>query len=580
MKKWMTWVIALLAIAGVAVGAYYLIQSRAKTTATTSTAQTYTQTIAVTQGNITASLSPTGQLTAIKSASLSFNVPSSPVTEILVKAGQVVKQGDVLARVDTEDMQRTADQAEADLLTAQDALDTLVAGTTELDMLKLQQAVAQAQTTLAQAKQDQQDLLNPDLAKLQRAVRDAQYELDSARLNLSVAKINTAVGKTVRDLQYTVSWNERNVRDIAAKKPWATGAASASNSGQAGANSTQAITLAPGPGGSRAPSVEPMTLAEAQQALSDAQQQLALAQLNASATLTSAQNRVTQAETSLADAKTKLAEAQAGPDAVAKLQAENAITQADYKLAKAQDDLKTAQAGADPKKVTLAQARVDAAKATLAQAQASLDNAALKAPFDGSIVSIGVEVGDSVSTNQTAMTMADLTQFQVLAYIDETKISEVKVGQQARMTFDAFPGQTFQGKVLEVPIQGTLSNNVVTYEVPLSLENPEKLTLKPGLTANVTLVLGSKQNALLLPALAVKLTTDGYVVELQDAGGATTQTPVQVGLNNGTYVEIVRGLNAGDKVVATYAQSTSTAQQFNVSGRNGGILSIFGGGPR
>jgi len=495
------------------------------------------------------------------------------VKEINVKAGQTVKQGDILGAVDTTNLQRTADQAEADLLSAQDELNTLLKGTSELDMLRLQLAVAQAETALAQARKTKADLLKPDLAKLQRAVRNAEYDLEVARLNLELAKINTSVGKTVRDLQYAVAWHERNVRDIAAKRP---GSSSAAASQSASANLLQAAS----PAGFGRPSPEPMTLEEAQKALADARQQLALAELNAAVTLANAQNRVTTAEKSLATAKENLANALAGPDAVALLQADSAIVQAEYKLAKAQDDLKTAQAGPNPKKVELAQAKVAAAKATLAQAQTALNNAVLKAPFAGVIISVKVKVGDDVSASRVAFTLADLTQFQVVAYVDETKISQVKVGQPARITFDALPGQTFKGEVLEVPIQGTLSQNVVNYAVTLKLENPQGLTLKPGLTANVTISLGSKQNVLLLPAYAVSQTADGMVVQLQESNGATTPAVVETGLNNGSYVEIVRGLNEGDKVVATYTQPQQQTQQRQGGAAAGGNIMIFGAGRR
>ena len=156
---------------------------------------------------------------------------------------------------------------------------------------------------------------------------------------------------------------------------------------------------------------------------------------------------------------------------------------------------------------------------------------------------------------------------RVRAYVDETKITQVQVGQEARITFDAFPGVTFRGVVLEVPVEGALQGNVVTYEVPMSLEPAEGVSLKPGMTANIKIETASKQNVLRLPAYAISQSSEGWVVNVQDAGGTITQALVQIGISDGTYVEIVRGLNEGDVVVAQL-QEQQQQQQFGFGGGN------------
>jgi HlyD family secretion protein len=256
------------------------------------------------------------------------------------------------------------------------------------------------------------------------------------------------------------------------------------------------------------------------------------------------------------------------------LQIRNRVAQAEYNLAKAEDSLATALAGPDAKAVQLAQARYDAAKATLDKAQATLDSATMVAPFDGTVVSVGAEIGDEVSSNVKVVTLADLTNLQVLASVDETDISNVQVGQDAQITFDAFTGRTFVGKVLEVPLEGRLSQNVVTYEVRLSLDGAQDVALRPGMTANVKIVVGRKQNVLLVPVLAVQQSDDGDVVMVQDsAQGAAVATRVQIGLNDGTYAEVVRGLNEGDQIVVEYASTTQQQQ-----GGFGGLGVMISGG--
>jgi len=165
------------------------------------------------------------------------------------------------------------------------------------------------------------------------------------------------------------------------------------------------------------------------------------------------------------------------------------------------------------------------------------------------------------------VTLADLSGLEVLASVDETDISQVKVGQEAQITFDAISGRTFRGKVLEVPLEGTLSSSVVSYQVRLSLEGAEGVDLRSGMTANVKIVTGQRQNVLLVPLLAIQQGDTGDVVLLRDPKAETSATtPVQVGLNDGTYVEVVRGLNEGDVVEVQYEATSASGQQgFGIS---------------
>jgi HlyD family secretion protein len=132
----------------------------------------------------------------------------------------------------------------------------------------------------------------------------------------------------------------------------------------------------------------------------------------------------------------------------------------------------------------------------------------------------------------------------------------VEVGQEVEITFDAFPGRQFRGQVLEVPYQGTLSQNIVTYEVRISLEGAEGVALKPGMTANLRVVVARRQNVLLIPAMAVQQGEQGNIVMVQDSPQMPMMaTPVEVGFSDGVEVEVVRGLNEGDRVVIQYQSS-------------------------
>jgi len=564
MKKLWTW-LALLVVLAAAVGGTLYWRSRSGAEETTS----MTTIVAATRGDLTASISPTGEVYAPHQASLGFEVAKIELIELNVAAGQEVKEGDVLARIDPAPLERAVEQAEADLVDAQDALEKVESPTTELDKRAAALAVAQAETAAELAKEKLADLEDPDLPAAEKAVRQADYNLQIAELNLALAQYGTAVGKVVRDAQYTVAWHERKLRDLEAEQQ--------GSAGQGTTGATQA-GIAQGPGEPSGP-VETKTLQkqieEEEAALAEARSRLLDAQKAASSALEDAQYKVTRAEQDLVDAQAELADLQAGPTSIELSQAENAVAVAEYDLAKAQQDLADMSAGPDAGQLELAQARVAAAQATMEEAQSTLAAATLVAPFDGTIISVGAEAGDVVSAGTPVVTLADLTELRVRASIDETEISQVEIGQDVTITFDAFAGYSFQGKVLEIPLEGSLSQSIVTYQVPISLEGAEGVEIKSGMTANLTIVTGQVENALLVPAMAVQQGDSGNVVMVPDASGNAVSTPVQTGVTNGTYTEIVRGLNEGDQVVVVYDTSDDDTFGFGFRQGSGGIL---GGG--
>ncbi len=156
-----------------------------------------------------------------------------------------------------------------------------------------------------------------------------------------------------------------------------------------------------------------------------------------------------------------------------------------------------------------------------------------------------------------------------MASVDETTIKRVATGQTAQISFDAFPGQTFQGKVLSVPLQGSLQNDVMVYQVPLSLAGAEKVALLVGMTANVKLQVAEAKNALLVPSMALQKVNGLYqvqVVDSNDPQATPVSVPVEVGLSDGTYTQITKGLNEGDRVVVQIQSTTGQSNNFGPGG--------------
>ncbi len=194
----------------------------------------------------------------------------------------------------------------------------------------------------------------------------------------------------------------------------------------------------------------------------------------------------------------------------------------------------------------------------------------------------GIRPGDAVTASTEILTVANLKELRVVASVDETTIKRLAAGQKAQITFDAFPGQSFAGQVLSIPLQGALQNDVMVYEVPLSLEGADKLALLVGMTANVKIAVAQAQNALLVPSMALQKVNGLYQVEVvnpSDPKGQGTSVPVEVGLSDGTYTQITKGLNVGDQVLVQMSASTGQSNN-NRRGNDFGPVMVGPGGPQ
>ena len=211
-----------------------------------------------------------------------------------------------------------------------------------------------------------------------------------------------------------------------------------------------------------------------------------------------------------------------------------------------------------------AQYSFDKAKFSYSQAQSNytksqknIGYAKIYSPIDGVVLSRAVDEGQTVASGfstPTLFTIAnDLTQMRVIANVDEADIGQVKEGQRVEFEVDAFPEDTFTGSVTQVRLQATTTSNVVTYQVVIDAPNPEQ-KLMPGLTANITIYTLDKHGVIAVPVRALRFTPEGEkyrenTVWKQQEDGKLEPATVKTGVNDGVQVEILEGLQFGDKVV-------------------------------
>src|SRR5471030_2280638 len=253
------------------------------------------------------------------------------------------------------------------------------------------------------------------------------------------------------------------------------------------------------------------------------------------------------------------------------------------------------------REVDVATANIQMAQAQLARAQADLDNSVIRSPIDGVIIKRTVDLGQTVAASFTTPTLfqiaQDLTKMQIDTSVSEADVGALKDGQAARFVVDAYPDKEFDARMRQFRLAANVVQNVVTYNVVLDVDNSEEL-LKPGMTAQVRLLVGNRQQVLRIPTAALRFRLSDEEIEKQakkdkaaaaKAGSASASasavadTPppeddaafrskselarsfkiytiddknnpvardIKIGLSNFRYTEVVGGeLKKGDKVI-------------------------------
>jgi HlyD family secretion protein len=290
------------------------------------------------------------------------------------------------------------------------------------------------------------------------------------------------------------------------------------------------------------------------------------------------QATVTQAEGDLANAQAALELAKVNATRMQELFTRKTSSQAD--LDQAMANLHQAEANVKIKQGALDRARAD------------LEHCRITSPIDGVVISRSVDVGQTVAASLQAPVIFaianDLTKMQIDANVAEADVGVVKVDQNVDFTVDAFPMETFHGKVVQVRNAPITVQNVVTYDTVIGVSNPD-LKLKPGMTANVSIIVAHKDDVLQIKNAALRFRPpDATPVETRRMGTSRTGRPgggrgvphesaertvyvlppgtsrpqplrIKTGISDGIGTEVVEGLKEGDRVATAELASTAAA---------------------
>lgn len=239
----------------------------------------------------------------------------------------------------------------------------------------------------------------------------------------------------------------------------------------------------------------------------------------------------------------------------------------------------------------------DTARSSLEVTQSDLAETIITAPMDGVVVGEPLTPGTMAvqgNNNPTViMLIADLSSKQIKAQIDETDIGNIKVGQEAMFTVDAYTDKKFRAKVSEIS-QTDVTNSwnvssssssgksssadVIYYYVTLDVDDPDN-DLLPGMTARVEVMTSEKKDALAVPISSLKTNANGSYVLIVKGDGSTEERTVKTGIYSDDYVEVTDGVHEGDKISNTYKFAVNKSNGEKGGKGSGGNRGPFGGPP-
>ena len=232
--------------------------------------------------------------------------------------------------------------------------------------------------------------------------------------------------------------------------------------------------------------------------------------------------------------------------------------QKNYEMALNKQNVSKAQVTVLKAKMAQAQAQVAQDQANLKQLQEQLSYTDIISPIDGIVLSRDVQMGDAVSSilvlgssATLVMNLGDTSEVYVKGKVDESDIGKVYLGQPARIKVESFKDKTFNGKVTKISPMGVEKDNVTTFEVRVSIQNPGG-ELKAEMTANAEIILEEHKNVLQIPEGAILYDKDKKAsVEIPDPKGkeGKNKVAVNIGISNGAKTEVLSGLKEGDQVV-------------------------------
>jgi len=597
-KKFLIIFFIILAIAG---GVYYFYSKKSQPAVAVVKKEAN-----VKKGNLQIAIQSDGKVVAKDGVTLSFpnSGSNAEVSDVFVKEGQKIVKGDKIASMKTDSLEFDLRNAYSNYQSALANLQLKEAGATVDERAKAKNAVDQAKISLDQSK------ISLDQAKssAESSIRNAENSVTVAENNLrlntdektsaivndaydnlvnSLKSINITINKNLQDADSILGIDDQGINDSFE------GLLGAKNSGTLGA-AKDSYTLA---------KIDKQTLNDAVLSLNSnsSQSEIDLVAIKATTainsmekalynvkitldatiiatTLTQSQldalrSKIDSARSSVAGANSSLTSGLQSVESAkrslanyqlsyqkslddltsTKTSANQSIANANNNVANKNAALQNAQISYDELTIPVANTDLASVRSQLSSASVSVDKAkyniaqaTLISPIDGVVSLLNYKKGDIITDNtKPVVTIINNNTLFIEVNIEESDISKITVGQKARATFDAIDGLTLDGEVSFISLTSvTSSNGIVTYLVRVLFTNPKDNPIREGMTASVNFITAEALNVLNIPVEAVRNVNGKPSVENIDG----TFTPVVTGFTDGKSVEIISGLNLGDKI--------------------------------
>ena len=284
------------------------------------------------------------------------------------------------------------------------------------------------------------------------------------------------------------------------------------------------------------------------------------------------QRQVELAQAKLEEAEAELVELVDSSGSLEEVQRRKQLAMAVATLEEAEETRAEVLAGADLLEVALREAEMAAATASLEAAKQSLEDATLKAPWDGVITAVNMEVGDQSNAGARTIQIVDPTVVEIAGLVDEIDVLFIQRGARASVTMDALPGQTLAGTVSEIAAQPTTQQGIVSYPMSIQVQSPDGLELPEGLSAVASVVIREDLCVLLVPIDALYGTFEQPVVRVSK-NGQIEERPVALGNNDDYWAVVVDGLVEAELIVMESERAGTGGSGL------GALRGLFGGGP-
>ena len=516
------------------------------------------QTTAVTRGTLTVSVSGTGQVSALSQIDIKPKV-SGDIVYIGVQNGQTVKVGDVVARIDSSDAQKTVRDAEISLETAQLSLNKLKQPADALTLLQAENNLAKAKENKADAETALEKAYNDgfndvtdaflDLPSAMSGLQDVLYSstlgtngewnIDyyyskAAEYDLKAYNFKTDTQTKLEAARLAYDKNFQDYKSLTRSSPTSTIESIIQETYDTAVKLSEAVTSANN------------LIQFYVDKLTSANKTLAAAATTHLSELNSYTGKINGHLTSLLSAKNTI------------ISQKQAIVNAQRSIDESAASLDKLVAEPDALDLRSSELSVQQKQNALLDAKEKLSDYTLRASIGGTIAAVSVKKGDNASSGTSVATLISPQQMVEIS-LNEVDVPKVKTGQKAVLTFDAIEELTITGTVAEVDSIGTATQGVVNYVVKIAFDTQDE-RVKPGMSVSADIITEAKPDVLLVSGSAVKTQGNYSYVEILE-NGQPQAVLVTVGSSNDTMVEITSGLSEGQEIITQTISNSQTSLQ-------------------